>query len=81
MTGGTVITRVQTAAAAATYLVPSRRHALADPPAGSGLEPLPGEQGPPLIGHTFSTLYDLLGLARRQYERFGPVSWVGGFAI
>jgi len=42
--------------------------------------PVVGEHGPPLVGHSFSFLGDMLGFARRQRERFGPVSWVGGFA-
>jgi cytochrome P450 len=48
---------------------------LAEPPAGSGLEPVMGEQGPPVIGHTLLSLADPVGLARTTYERFGTVSW------
>jgi cytochrome P450 len=43
------------------------------------MEPVLGEYGPPLIGHTFSSLHDMVGFARRQRDRYGPVSWVGGF--
>jgi cytochrome P450 len=76
----TLSIRAQGAAAAVSRRVPSRTRVLADPPAGSGLMPVVGEYGPPLVGHSFSFLGDNLGFARRQRERFGPVSWVGGFA-
>ncbi len=42
--------------------------------------PVAGEHGPPLVGHSFSFLGDMLGFGRRQRERFGPVSWVSAFA-
>ena len=76
----TLAIRAQGAAAAVSRRVPSRTQELADPPAGSGLMPVAGEHGPPVVGHSFSFLGDMLGFACRQRERFGPVSWVGGFA-
>ncbi|WP_246154380.1 cytochrome P450 [Saccharopolyspora hirsuta] len=48
---------------------------LAEPPPGSGLRPVLGNSGLPVIGHTVSVLTDLLGSSRRRYEEFGPVSW------
>jgi cytochrome P450 len=52
---------------------------LADPPAGSGLRPVLGDSGPPLVGHSLDMLSDLVGWARRRHARFGEVSWGGAF--
>jgi cytochrome P450 len=64
--------------AAATMLehvpVPAARP-LADPPPGSGLEPVMGEPGPPVVGHSLLFLKDNLGYSRQFYERYGTVSW------
>ena len=49
--------------------------AYADPPAGSGLAPIMGESGPPVVGQSLAILDDTLRFARRSYERYGPVSW------
>jgi cytochrome P450 len=49
---------------------------LAVPPAGSRLEPVMGDPGLPVIGHTVEFLDDGLRLARRYYERLGTVFWV-----
>jgi cytochrome P450 len=75
----TLAVGAQGAAAAISQRLPSATRVLADAPTGSGLEPVLGEHGPPLVGHTFSLLHDMVGFARRQHGRFGPVSWVGGF--
>ena len=48
---------------------------LADPPPGSGLEPLMGEPGPPLIGHSLIAVDDSVELSRAAVARFGPVYW------
>ncbi|HEX2312511.1 MAG TPA: cytochrome P450 [Thermomonospora sp.] len=48
---------------------------LASPPEGSGLKPVRGAPGIPLIGSTFQTMRDPFGIARKRYERFGPVTW------
>ncbi|WP_235883315.1 cytochrome P450 [Saccharopolyspora elongata] len=50
---------------------------LAAPPPGSGLKPVLGDYGLPVIGHTISVLTDLLEASRRRYAEFGPVSWGG----
>ena len=64
------------AAAHVLDLVPSGRpRPLADPPSGSDLEPVMGEPGPPIVGHTLSSLADPIGLARTSHERYGTVSW------
>jgi len=54
---------------------------LAQPPAGSGLEPVMGDPGMPVVGHTLEFLHDGLRQTRRYYERLGTVFWlntVGG---
>src|SRR3954451_7690844 len=48
---------------------------LADPPPGSGLEPVMGEPGPPVVGQTLLFLKDNLGYSRHFYERYGTVFW------
>src|SRR3954453_18999076 len=54
--------------------VPSPRP-LADPPLGSGLAPVMGEPGPPVVGQTLMFLKDNLGYSRHFYERYGPAFW------
>ena len=49
---------------------------LATPPVGSGLAPVIGDSGVPLVGHTLGFLHNGLAHARRYYERFGTVFWV-----
>src|SRR6516165_9427816 len=51
--------------------------ALASPPPGSGLKPVLGDAGLPVVGHTLEFLHNGLEYARRYYERFGTVFWVG----
>src|SRR4051794_39516665 len=48
---------------------------LADPPPGSGLAPVMGEPGPPLVGQSLLWLKDNLGYSRHFYERYGTVFW------
>src|SRR5436305_1712253 len=48
---------------------------LADPPPGSGLAPVMGEPGPPLVGQSLLFLKDNLGYSRKFYERYGRVFW------
>ncbi|GHF37799.1 cytochrome P450 [Amycolatopsis bartoniae] len=50
---------------------------LASPPPGSGLAPVLGDDGPPLIGHTFDSMRFGVDFALQRYETFGPVSWMG----
>nr|WP_200862790.1 cytochrome P450 [Amycolatopsis orientalis] len=52
---------------------------LAAPPAGSGLKPVLGDDGPPLIGHTLDGMRFGLDFSLRRFEQFGPVSWMGVF--
>jgi cytochrome P450 len=59
-------------------LAPRTAKPLADPPPGSGLEPVLGVQRLPYLGDGLGVLADPLGAARRRHAEFGPVSW-GGF--
>jgi cytochrome P450 len=56
---------------------PSPTRALADPPPGSGLRPIPGDYGLPIIGHAIPAMTDNLDFARRRFTRYGPVQWSG----
>lgn len=48
---------------------------LARPPAGSGLQPVPGEPGLPVVGKTLQFMRRGPELSLEHYRRFGPVSW------
>ena len=52
---------------------------LADPPPGSGLLPVPGEPGPPLLGHSLGFLQRNLEVSRRMHAKHGPVYWTNAF--
>ena len=58
-----------------------RASTLAQPPAGSGLEPTWGEPGPPVIGKTLMFMRYGPALSLEQYARFGPVSWTSIFGM
>ena len=49
---------------------------LAQPPPGSGLAPVLGDPGIPVVGHTIEFLDDGLRHARRYYEQLGTVFWL-----
>ncbi|MDV6014072.1 cytochrome P450 [Haloechinothrix sp. LS1_15] len=50
---------------------------LAEPPAGSGLQPVPGDFGAPMVGHSLRLMRYGFDFGMRRYERYGPVSWMG----
>lgn len=52
---------------------------LAAPPTGSGLKAVPGDYGLPLLGHTLGQMRFGADFALRRYQRYGPISWSGGF--
>jgi hypothetical protein len=54
---------------------------LAPAPPESGLAPIAGDRGWPLIGYSWQALHDPLGVGRRRYEQYGPVSWMNAFGI
>jgi cytochrome P450 len=72
-------TRLQHGASALARQFPSRPSVLGAPPAGSGLRPIAGRHGAPLVGRSLDIMTDLIALAREQHERFGTVSWMGAF--
>ncbi|TDZ93223.1 cytochrome P450 [Mycobacteroides salmoniphilum] len=73
--------RVRDGAAWLTERAPSSIRPLAEPPAGSGLKPILGDQGVPLVGHGLEFLADTVDFARRRYSEFGPVSWSGSLGV
>lgn len=75
----TLTLKAQAVAAKASQRVPSREQVLAEPPSGSGLKPVRGEFGPPVVGHSFSFLGDTVAFAREWVARYGPVSWCSSF--
>jgi len=48
-------------------------------PLTSELRPVPGEAGPPLIGHTLHVMRDPLGWNRQFHDKYGPVAWTNLF--
>ena len=52
---------------------------LAEPPAGSGLQPVPGEPGLPWIGKSIEMLRDGFIAGRRYSEKHGPIFWTNAF--
>lgn len=76
-----VTATLQSALAAASRRFPSGVAPLAMPPRGSGLEPVMGDQGLPLLGYALESLVDPLGVTMARYRRFGPVSWSGGVGM
>ena len=75
----TVGRRARGVGATVTTQYPSRSRPLADPPAGSGLRPVMGSFGPPVVGHSLEMLEDIDGFARRQAAEHGLVHWSGLF--
>ncbi|HLJ04510.1 MAG TPA: cytochrome P450 [Solirubrobacteraceae bacterium] len=74
--------RARGVAAALLERVPSTgARPLAPAPPGSGLAPVMGDPGVPVVGHTLEFLHDGLRHARLYHARFGTVFWlnaVGG---
>ncbi|HKN52727.1 MAG TPA: cytochrome P450, partial [Amycolatopsis sp.] len=52
---------------------------LATPPAGSGLKPVLGDDGPPVVGHMVEMMRFGVEFGLRRYQLYGPVSWTAGF--
>ncbi|GDY28545.1 cytochrome P450 [Gandjariella thermophila] len=48
-------------------------------PPGSGLRPVLGDYGPPLVGHVLHSSRFGTDFARERHDRIGPVSWIGAF--
>ncbi|MGE4425046.1 MAG: cytochrome P450 [Solirubrobacteraceae bacterium] len=71
--------RLRRQAVSAVGRFPSSTAALAEPPAGSGLRPVLGNPGAPLLGHTLNVTVDPLPFMRARTDAFGEVSWIGAF--
>lgn len=69
--------RAKSAVSAIAERYPSQTRALADPLPGSGLRPIMGDYGVPLIGHAIPAMSDSLDFARRRFDKYGPVHWAG----
>lgn len=69
--------RVQRLLARASSAYPSPTRPLAAPPPGSGLKPVMGSAGLPLIGHTLKDLADPFAITMHRHEKYGPVCWTG----
>lgn len=68
--------KARVAAAALNDKTPSSPvRALAEPPEGSGLLPVMGQGGLPVVGSTFPFLQQTLKHCRQVHEQFGEVSW------
>ncbi|MDX1881109.1 cytochrome P450 [Mycobacterium sp. SMC-18] len=52
---------------------------LAVVPPGSGLKPVLGDPGLPLVGHTLDYIRFGSDFSRERYDRLGSVSWMGAF--
>lgn len=50
---------------------------LAVPPPDSGLAPVMGDWGLPLIGHTLAVQHDVIDFCRNRYRSYGSLSWTG----
>jgi cytochrome P450 len=64
------------AASLVTHVPSGAVRPLAPPPPGSGLKPVMGDPGVPVVGHTLEFLHDGLRHARRYHARFGTVFWL-----
>lgn len=60
-------------------LYPTRPTPLAEPPAGSGLLPVLGDGGAPLLGHSLRVYHDPIIWARNAFDTYGEVSWTSIF--
>ncbi len=73
----TVAVRARGTAATVLARLPlTRIRPLAEPPAGSGLKPVMGDPGFPVLGHSFEFFSDALAVSRRLHAKFGQVAWV-----
>ena len=54
---------------------------LVELPAGSGLEPVMGEPGLPVLGKTLAFMRHGPAVSLEQHQRFGPVSWTHVFGM
>jgi cytochrome P450 len=65
----------------ALHKVPWPERPYAPVPPGSGLTPVPGAGGFPLIGRGPEIVFDGPLFSQRAYDRFGPISWSKAFGL
>jgi cytochrome P450 len=70
-----------TAFTRALVRVPWPRRPLAPAPAGSGLTPVPGAGGFPIVGRSAEIMLDGPAYSRWVWDNLGPVSWARAFGI
>jgi cytochrome P450 len=74
--GAPVAVRARGAAAAVLARIPGgKARAFADPPPGSGLTPVMGDPGLPILGQTVPFFNDPLSHCRQAHARYGTVFW------
>ncbi len=54
---------------------------LSRPPEGSGLQPVPGDKGLPILGHILEAGTLPVAFLESRRKNFGPVSWMRGFTF
>ncbi|MDV7246595.1 MULTISPECIES: cytochrome P450 [Rhodococcus] len=69
--------RIENALRSFSHKWPTRH--LAEPPSGSGLKPVEGDRGLPMLGHTLDYIRFGSDFTRDRYNQFGPVCWMGAF--
>ena len=50
-------------------------------PRDSGLQPIPGDKGLPILGHVLAAATQPIEFVESRFEAYGPVSWMRGFAM
>ncbi|MFD6388608.1 cytochrome P450 [Nocardia sp. NPDC060259] len=71
----TLVHGLERRAAQVLDLYPATSRPLAAPPPDSGLLPVPGDPGAPLVGRTLTMLTEPLEGARAVIDKYGAVSW------
>ena len=57
------------------------RRDLSSAPKDTGVQPIPGDRGLPIVGHALAAATLPLEFLERQLEHYGAVSWMRGFAM
>jgi cytochrome P450 len=57
------------------------RRDLSPAPQGTGLQPIPGDKGLPILGHALAAATLPIQFLESQVKTYGAISWVRGFAV
>lgn len=57
------------------------QHDLSPVPPGSGLRPIPGDKGLPILGHVIAAATQPVEFLESRLTTYGSVSWMRGFAL